>query len=109
MSIKNTIIHIIKCSLDTISSLNKEDYQNIIVEIPAKKENGDYSTNIALTLTKKLHKSPIAIAEDIVKNIQEIDIIEEIKIASPGFINFYLKKDYLLILLLMFFQILYPA
>lgn len=96
MSIKNTIIHIIKCSLDTISSLNKEDYQNIVVEIPAKKENGDYSTNIALTLTKKLHKSPIAIAEEIVKNTQEIDIIEEIKIAPPGFINFYLKKDYLL-------------
>ena len=79
MSIKNTLIHIIKCSLDTISSLNKEDYQNIIIEIPSKKENGDYSTNIALTLTKKLHKSPIAIAEDIVKKpaLSEEDLQKE--------------------------------
>ena len=36
------------------------------------------------------------IAEDIVNNIEENDIIDTIKIANPGFINFYLKKDYLL-------------
>ena len=67
-----------------------------MVEIPNKKENGDYSTNIALTLTKKLHKSPMEIAQDIANNIDKQDIIENIKIASPGFINFYLKKEYLL-------------
>lgn len=96
MSIKNTIAHIIKCSLDKISNLPPISLANISVEIPAKKENGDYSSNIALTLTKTLHKSPLEIANEIVNNIEENDIIEEIKIANPGFINFYLKKDYLL-------------
>ena len=57
MSIKNTIAHIIKCSLDKITDLEIIPITNIVVEIPTKKENGDYSTNIALTLTKKLHKS----------------------------------------------------
>ena len=96
MSIKKEIAHIIKCSLDKIINLDPINEDNIVVEIPAKKENGDYSTNIALTLTKKLHKSPMDIANDIINNIEENNIIEEIKIAAPGFINFYLKKEYLL-------------
>ena len=96
MSIKTTIGHMIKCSLDKIESLDNIEENKIIVEIPNKKENGDYSTNIALTLTKQLHKPPMEIAKEIANNIEKKDIIEEIKIASPGFINFYLKKDYLL-------------
>lgn len=96
MSIKSMIGHMIKCSLDTLSNLEPISIDNIVVEIPAKKENGDYSTNIALTLTKKLHKSPMDIAQEIINNIPENDMIEEIKIANPGFINFYLRKDYLL-------------
>ncbi len=96
MSIKSMIGHIIKCSLDKISILEPINLNDINIEIPAKKENGDYSTNIALTLTKKLHKSPIDIATEIINNIEPNDLIEEIKIASPGFINFYLKKEFLL-------------
>ena len=95
MSIKNIIGHIIKCSLDKLN-IDNININDINIEIPAKKENGDYSSNIALTLTKKLHKSPMDIANTIVSNIEENDIIEEIKIANPGFINFYLKKDFLL-------------
>lgn len=96
MSIKKEIAHIIKCSLDKIINLEPINEDNILVEIPAKKENGDYSTNVALTLTKKLHKSPMDIANDIINNIEENEYFEEIKIAAPGFINFYLKKEYLL-------------
>lgn len=96
MSIKKELAHMIKCSLDNLNNLEPISIENIVVEIPAKKENGDYSTNVALTLTKKLHKSPIEIAQDVINNIPENDMIEEIKIANPGFINFYLKKDYLL-------------
>ena len=96
MSIKNTIGHMIKYSLDKLYNLDSIDIKSIVVEIPAKKENGDYATNIALTLTKKLHKSPLEIAEEIINNLPANDMIEETKIASPGFINFYIKKDYLL-------------
>ena len=95
MSIKNIIGHIIKCSLDKLN-IDNININDINIEIPAKKENGDYSSNIALTLTKKLHKSPMDIANTIVSNIEDNDIIEEIKIANPGFINFYLKKEFLL-------------
>ena len=96
MSIRNSIQHIIKCSLENIELPIELQQENIMVERPAKKENGDYSSNIALTLTKVLKKSPMVIAEEIKNNIIDNDMIEEIKIAAPGFINFYLKKDFLL-------------
>ena len=96
MSIKTTLAHMIKCSLEKIGTLEDIDENNIVIEVPVKKENGDFSSNIALTLTKNLKKSPMEIAETIVQNIDKKNVIEEIKIANPGFINFYLKKDFLL-------------
>ena len=95
MSIKTELASIITDSLKKIDNSLLENI-DIIIEKPSKKENGDFSSNIALTLTKKIHKSPLEIAEGIVNNIDKKNIIEDIKIAPPGFINFYLKKEYLL-------------
>ena len=47
-----------------------------------------------MQLTKLLKKSPIDIANDIVSNINE-EWITKVEIAGPGFINFYIKSDYL--------------
>jgi len=93
MSIKQTIAHIIKCSLEKLSI--EKDLTEIVIEVPKEKTNGDYSTNIALVLTKQLHTSPLEIAKKIVSNIEPNDIIEQIAIAPPGFINIYLSKKYL--------------
>ena len=93
MSIKTKLTSMLKKSLD---KLNIELENDIVIEKPAKKENGDYSTNIALTLTKKLHQSPMEIATNIKENLEKEVVIEDIQIASPGFINIYLKKEFLL-------------
>lgn len=69
---------------------------NYIIEVPNDKKNGDFSTNVAMELTKILRKNPRDIANNIVTNIEENNIIDRIEIAGPGFINFYLKKSYLL-------------
>lgn len=78
--------------------LKKENISDIsyVIEVPNDKKNGDYSTNIAMVLTKILKKNPKVIAEEIVNNIENNNIIERIDIAGPGFINFYLNKKYLL-------------
>lgn len=75
--------------------INTENIE-VIIEIPKDKKNGDYSSNIALKLTKIFKKSPMDIAKDIKNKINNDDIIEKIEIANPGFINFYTKKQYLL-------------
>ncbi|MEG0826355.1 MAG: arginine--tRNA ligase [Bacilli bacterium] len=68
--------------------------ENIVLEIPKDSKNGDYSTNIAMQLAHELNKSPVVIAKEIVENINSL-LIEKLEIKGPGFINFYVKKDYL--------------
>ena len=93
MSIKQKIQGIIKTGLDKLEidvSLDK-----IIIETPKESKNGDYSTNIALVLTKILKDNPMNIANKIANEIKD-ECIEKVDIASPGFINIYLTKKVLL-------------
>lgn len=82
---------------EIIKALNKcgiKDDINVIVEVPRDNQNGDYSSNIALQLTKVLKTNPHNIALKLKENITN-DNIDRIEIANPGFLNFYMKKDYL--------------
>jgi len=64
------------------------------IEIPAQKEYGDYSTNVALILAKKLKENPQEIADEIIKKIGKSEFFEKIE-QKNGFINFYLKPSWL--------------
>ncbi|MCU5746881.1 arginine--tRNA ligase [Staphylococcus sp. SQ8-PEA] len=82
------------------TSINKaglaEEIPDIKVEIPKDVKNGDYSTNIAMVLTKIAKRNPREIAQEIVNNLNTSRAhIKEIDIAGPGFINFYLDNSYL--------------
>lgn len=66
-----------------------------IIEKPADKKNGDFSSNIAMAGARAYHQAPRAIAEAIVKNFSFDDgYIDRCEIAGPGFINFYLSDKY---------------
>lgn len=68
--------------------------ENIMIEIPKDSTHGDYSTNIAMQLTRTLHKNPREIATAIVDSLdQEAAHVEKVEIAGPGFINFFMKND----------------
>jgi len=56
---------------------------------------GDYQSNAALSLTKKLGKPPRAIAEQIIQNLDIADICQPPQIAGPGFINLTIEPAYL--------------
>ncbi|WP_050638087.1 arginine--tRNA ligase [Candidatus Stoquefichus sp. SB1] len=73
-----------------------EDYnlEQIVIEIPKDKAHGDYSSNIAMQLTKILKRNPREIATQIIEAIdKEAGNIDHVEIAGPGFINLFLKKD----------------
>ena len=93
MNLKEKIKEMIKSALNELSIEFK--LESIVVEVPKKREQGDFSTNIAMQLTKVLKDNPRNIAEKIVevlsKNTNEIKTIE---IAGPGFINIYLNDEY---------------
>ncbi len=49
---------------------------------------GDYQSNIAMVLAKRLKTNPRALAEEIIEHFEPGDICEPAEIAGPGFINF---------------------
>lgn len=66
---------------------------DILVEPAKDKKNGDFATNLALTLAKPLGKPPRAVAEAIVAALPkgpEGKLVAKVEIAGPGFINFFL-------------------
>jgi len=63
---------------------------------PANANFGDYSTSIALKLTKVLKKSPMEIAKQVVNHFPKTEYIKKIDILKPGFINFWISDKYLL-------------
>ncbi len=64
-------------------------------EIPADRNNGDYSANAAFMLSKALRMPPRKIAEEFQNKIDLNDTyFEKCEIAGPGFINFFLKNEF---------------
>lgn len=66
-----------------------------VVEIPKDETHGDFASNVAMMIAKAAKKPPRVIAELIAESINESNVIDKIEIAGPGFLNFYLKKDYI--------------
>src|SRR5699024_6149283 len=74
----------------------KDELPSIVLETPKEKAHGDFATNIAMQLASIAKKAPRAIAEDIVKHLDLAKAsVEKIDIAGPGFINFFMKRDFL--------------
>jgi len=88
---------VLKKSLNqAIKSLEKEHNVNLSktkIEIKENKEKefGDFSSNLALVLSKEFSKPPKDIAEMLLKELGEKDFIDRMEIAGPGFINFFLS------------------
>lgn len=75
--------------------LPQADIPKFIIEKPADKKNGDFSSNIAMAGARTFHGAPRMIAEAIVKNFSlDGGYIDRCEIAGPGFINFYLSDKY---------------
>ena len=68
---------------------------DFVIETPKDEKNGDFSTNLAMQLTRILRQNPRKIAEAIVSGIDLPGLVERVEIAGPGFINFYLVPGWL--------------
>ncbi|MEG8988638.1 arginine--tRNA ligase [Ignavibacteria bacterium 4148-Me] len=89
---KNYLYTIFNRLSDKLDYLKNIDF---IFTVPNQQAHGDYSTNVAMLLSKSLKKSPREIADEIISNLQyDKSVIEKIEIAGPGFINFYFTKRY---------------
>ncbi|MDZ7291817.1 MAG: arginine--tRNA ligase [candidate division KSB1 bacterium] len=67
----------------------------VSINRPRQEGFGDYATPVAMSLAKTLKQAPRAIAEKIVRNLEfDRNLIEEVSIDGPGFINFRLGPGY---------------
>lgn len=71
------------------------DLKKVVIEVPKSRDNGDFSTNIAMQLAKELKDNPKNIATKIAFEIGNNDKIKKVDVAGPGFINIFLNNDYI--------------
>ncbi|MDD2482885.1 MAG: arginine--tRNA ligase [Candidatus Shapirobacteria bacterium] len=71
---------------------------DIKIEHPAAVNFGDYSTNIAMILAKKDKINPRELANSVCQSIRlsNNQLLEKVEVAGAGFINFYLKPEFLI-------------
>jgi len=67
--------------------VNSEKWNNIVVEVPKNRDFGDFSTNVAMVLSRELRKNPREVADLLLPYIKDIPEITEVSVAGPGFIN----------------------
>ncbi len=64
----------------------------LTMEIPPSKFESDISTNVAMILSKSNKKPPIDLANTLIKSLKKNDdLIDEISIVKPGFMNIKFK------------------
>lgn len=63
------------------------------LEVPPRKELGDFSTNIAMQASRVLRCNPRIIAQALVDNLK-CEQVQRLEIAGAGFINLYLVNDW---------------
>ena len=87
--VKQTLINEIKTSIKSAKLIQDQSIPEIKIEIPKDSKNGDYSTNIAMVLTKLAKRNPREIAQAIVDHLDTTKAhVKQVDIAGPGFINF---------------------
>src|SRR5947207_9498492 len=59
-------------------------------EIPRQAEHGDYSCNVAMTITKAARQPPRQIADAIVTYFPPMQEVTRLEVAGPGFLNVFL-------------------
>jgi len=102
LSVKDEIINLIGLAIRESAKRGEmaiDEIPPIVLEIPKDKAHGDLATNVALTLSGRLKMPPRKIAEIISDSFSGLSssvegggIIQKVKVAGPGFINFTLNQ-----------------
>jgi len=94
--VETQLIEEITSAITASNVAKAEEIPAIVLEKPKEKAHGDFASNIAMQLAGMAKKPPRKIAEEIVASMnKERAGVSAIEIAGPGFINFFMKDDFL--------------
>ncbi len=84
-----------------LNILKKLDYdsQDALISKSNRPDLSDYQSNVAMSLAKKYHKSPVEIAKQMTDELSKQDYVAAVRVDGPGFINIRLTDDFLTTLL----------
>jgi len=94
--LKQTIHDLIEVALAELQQNNQLPVElkiNIQVTDTKDRSQGDFASNIAMTLAKQASRPPRELAQLIVDQITPQAPVNKIEIAGPGFINFFLDSN----------------
>ncbi len=90
MNIREELEHLINLAVDAAradQSLILDNAPAACLERPRDAAHGDWASTLAMRCAKQARRNPYEIAELIVKHLPESDLISEVSVAKPGFIN----------------------
>lgn len=94
--IEKTLIEEIAKAAVKAGLVAEAELPEVVLEKPKEKAHGDFATNLAMRLARIAKKAPKQIAADIVAHFDAAAAsVDKVEIAGPGFINFFMKRDYL--------------
>ncbi|MBR2141191.1 MAG: arginine--tRNA ligase [Rickettsiales bacterium] len=88
-----TIIETLNNILQNVLQKLSYDGKNAFFQYSDRPDLSDFQTNCAMALCKILKKSPVEIAENIKKELENNNLFEKISVDGPGFINVTIKND----------------
>ena len=54
----------------------------------------EYQCNGAMAGAKKYHKAPLMIAQEVAQRLQQSDVLAQVSVAAPGFLNMRVKESF---------------
>jgi arginyl-tRNA synthetase len=82
---------------DALAAVGVDAPAAIHLERPARREHGDWSSNIAMATAKAAGRNPRELATALVEwlNAHPPTHVERVELAGPGFVNFHLRATWL--------------
>ncbi len=81
---------LLACGIDEVDAA-------IGMERPARREHGDWSSNVALAVAKRAGRNPRELATELAAQLESDPPphVERVDVAGPGFVNFHLAPSWL--------------
>ena len=92
---KNDLYKLIE-DLQSKKIINNFNLKNISIDYSSKSKKGDLSSNILLILIKKNLKKNFDLKDYIVNYLINLNYVKNIEVAKAGFINIFIKKDFII-------------
>jgi arginyl-tRNA synthetase len=87
--------HISEALVQALQELDLEGKFSAIVKQAGRPEFGDYQANGIMAAAKHNRMNPRELAETTLKYLNLNEMVDNLEIAGPGFINIHLRNDYL--------------